>query len=122
MNPKSGAKSHVKKKLEKIICTTTCRVCTDVAKDHIHYGSVACYACRGFFRRNTLSKDKGVVSKCSYKGQCEIGVISRIRCPPCRYDKCLSRGMNPDFGMTEQDKKEAKAKVRRDSQREIMHR
>jgi hypothetical protein len=27
------------------------QVCGDVANDHIHYGAIACYSCRAFFRR-----------------------------------------------------------------------
>ena len=107
MNRKSGIKSQVKSQW-----THTCPVCLNGAIGHLHYGTVSCFACRGFFRRTTLSlKDRGGgKSKCSYKNQCKIkDTISRLPCPSCRYDKCLSAGMKPEFVMTEQDKKEAKA-------------
>ena len=108
MNQKSGIKSQGVQ-----IWTHTCPVCLEGANGHLHYGSVACFACRGFFRRTTLSlKDGGVggKSKCGYNGHCEIrDKISRMHCPSCRYDKCISVGMKPEFVMSEQDKKEAKA-------------
>ena len=109
MNQKSGIKSQVKRQW-----THECPVCLQSANGHIHYGSVACFACRGFFRRTTLSLNgragRGGKSKCGYNGHCEIkDKISRMHCPSCRYDKCLSVGMKAEFVMSEQDKKEAKA-------------
>ena len=50
MNQKSGIKSQGAQ-----IWTHTCPVCLEGANGHLHYGSVACFACRGFFRRTTLS-------------------------------------------------------------------
>ena len=113
MNQKSGSiKSNSK------IWTHTCPVCTAGANGHLHYGSVCCYACRGFFRRTTRRRTKEVGKlKCAHNGQCEIkGTISRLHCPPCRYDKCLSVGMEPTFVMSEQDRKEANARYAKQRQ------
>ena len=110
MDQKSGIKSQIS---QSRIWTHTCPVCSEGANGHLHYGSVSCFACRSFFRRTTLALfDGGGVgkSKCGYNGQCEIKcTITRLHCPSCRYDKCLSVGMKAEFVMSEQDKKEAKA-------------
>ncbi len=37
---------------KKFIRRVKCRVCGDVANDHVHYGGVSCYSCRAFFRRS----------------------------------------------------------------------
>ena len=117
MNQKSGS---IKSKSK--IWTHTCPVCTAGANGHLHYGSVCCYACRGFFRRTTrYSRLRGKL-KCANIGQCEINSeISRLHCPPCRYEKCLSVGMRPEFVtsrvvMSEQDKKEARARYAKQRQ------
>ena len=89
-----------------ILGVTTCLVCSDKANGHLHYGSIACYSCRAFFRRSVLNKSN--ILMCTYNGPCEITIASRKRCAFCRYGKCIAVGMREDFVMTEQDKNERK--------------
>ena len=90
-----------------ILRVTTCLVCSDKANDHLHYGSIACYSCRAFFRRSVLNKSNNM---CTYNGPCEITIANRKQCASCRYDKCKAVGMREDFVMTKQDKNEQKQK------------
>ena len=90
------------------IRVTTCLVCSDTTNGHLHYGSIACYSCRAFFRRSVLNKSN--ILMCTYNGPCEITIASRKRCAFCRYGKCIAVGMREDFVMTKQDKNERKQK------------
>ena len=91
----------------------SCLVCGDVANDHVHYGSVACFACRAFFRR-TVNKTEKLMCKYHSQQQCEINISTRKLCPSCRYQKSLAVGMKPEFVMSEQDKLERSKKRGRD--------
>ena len=97
-----------KRKREKFIRRVKCQICGDVANDHIHYGALACYSCRAFFRRcRAKIKLKGV----NHNGICDIDIYTRTLCPHCRYQKCLAVGMKPQWVMTEKDKQERKEKL-----------
>ena len=51
-----------------------------------------CYSCRAFFRRRAKKNDN---QRCrSNDGQCLITACSK-KCITCRYNKCLSVGMDP---------------------------
>ena len=51
-----------------------------------------CYSCRAFFRRRAKKNDN---QRCrSNDGRCLI-TFSNKKCITCRYDKCLSVGMDP---------------------------
>ena len=80
-----------------------CSVCGDTAPDHMHYGGVACFSCRAFFRR---SVDKAHLYECQEKTQCTIDVSTRRNCQYCRYQKCLGSGMKPSWVLNEDEKKE----------------
>ena len=47
-----------------------CSVCGDMAPDHMHYGGIACFSCRAFFRR---SVDKSSNYQCLEGMNCTIG-------------------------------------------------
>ena len=94
-----------KKKRPKFVRKVSCQVCGDVANDHEHFGGIACYACKAFFRRHAASHK---FEHCKVLGICKIDVKSRTQCKPCRMKKCLSIGMKPEFVMTDKDKLEKK--------------
>ena len=58
-----------KRKRPKFIRKVECQVCGDTANDHIHYGAIACYSCRAFFRRGVNSN---APYYCSQSKTCSI--------------------------------------------------
>ena len=57
-----------------------CSICGDLAGQHLHYGAVACFSCRQFFRRG---KTRG--KQCIHStGDCVINKHNRTNCKPCR--------------------------------------
>ena len=96
-----------KRKREKFIRRVRCQICGDVANDHNHYGALACYSCRAFFRRCLIKLQFECVNQ---DGICHVDIITRKLCPYCRYQKCLAVGMKPNWVMTEKDKQERKEK------------
>jgi len=74
---------------------TQCSVCYSPATDVLHYGAVACYSCRAFFRRTICSKKE--YRFCSKRnGVCIIKLETRKNCKKCRFAKCLQIGMRPE--------------------------
>ena len=69
-----------KRKRPKFIRKVPCHVCGDVANDHIHYGAIACYSCRAFFRRGVSSN---VQFFCSQNNDCKIDKTTRKHCQVC---------------------------------------
>ena len=71
-----------------------CYEFSDLANTHKHFGGGAsCFSCRAFFRRIVRKKKP---TKCQGGPQtCVIDVINRAVCAYCRYQKCLSIGMDP---------------------------
>merc|ERR1712203_524535 len=77
----------------------------------IHYGALACFSCRAFFRRSHQSmQDKGRTADgkrklpefvCKKTGKCNVTPKTRRRCQKCRYDLCIKAGMQPEAVMTE---------------------
>ena len=66
---------------------TECAVCHwKTPKTRVHYGSVSCYSCRAFFRRNTRS---GKTKKCKIDQHCAVSYMEHKQCTHCRYQKCL---------------------------------
>uniref|UniRef100_A0A1I7UVN0 Nuclear receptor n=1 Tax=Caenorhabditis tropicalis TaxID=1561998 RepID=A0A1I7UVN0_9PELO len=72
---------------------TECAICTKPANGY-HYDVRSCNGCKTFFRRMCIS-DKNF--QCKAKGDC-FDLTKRdtpIKCRACRYDKCITAGMNP---------------------------
>jgi retinoid X receptor beta len=86
-----------------------CSICGDLAPDHMHYGGVACFSCRAFFRR---SVDKAHTYHCPENKKCPIDETTRRNCQFCRYQKCLESGMKPTWVLTEQEKQKRIVKKR----------
>ncbi|KAJ1364146.1 hypothetical protein KIN20_024166 [Parelaphostrongylus tenuis] len=80
--------------------STICSVCCDEASGR-HYGVVACFGCKGFFRR-TVRAGKSYI--CRYDQKCRIDKAGRNVCRSCRYQKCLDVGMEPDAIRPDRDK------------------
>ncbi|GMR46695.1 hypothetical protein PMAYCL1PPCAC_16890 [Pristionchus mayeri] len=70
-----------------------CAVCGD-SPAKIHYGVLACFGCKGFFRRAV--KDGRNKYQCRYERNCPVSRSDRNSCRYCRFRKCLQAGMNPD--------------------------
>lgn len=103
---KSPGKS--KRKRPKFIRKVECKVCGDVANDHIHYGAIACYSCRAFFRRGV---NANAPYYCSQNKSCAITKSTRKHCQYCRFQKCVDIGMKASWVMSEEDKQEKKEKA-----------
>ncbi|TRY76250.1 hypothetical protein TCAL_08790 [Tigriopus californicus] len=87
---------------EKTICTV-CEVESD--NHHVHYGALACFSCRAFFRR-AHNKGDGIPGYvCKKDGKCNVTAKNRKKCQRCRYDKCVDMGMNPSLVLTDDQKK-----------------
>ena len=94
-----------KRKRPTFIRKVTCMVCGDVANDHVHYGAIACYSCRAFFRRTV---NAAAFPRCMQGNTCNIDKQSRKQCQACRLAKCLTVGMKSTWVQTEDDKREKK--------------
>ena len=82
-----------KRKRPKFIRKVPCHVCGDVANDHIHYGAIACYSCRAFFRRGVSNN---VQFFCSQTNDCKIDKTTRKH---CQVNRCF-RGVSTDSWFT----------------------
>lgn len=67
-----------------------CRICTGIATG-IHYGIHTCEACKAFFRRASVEKNK---YSCQVNNDCVITDRRRGNCSACRLQKCLDLGMS----------------------------
>lgn len=87
---------------ERTICTV-CEIESD--NHHVHYGALACFSCRAFFRR-AHNKGDGIPGYvCKKEGKCNVTAKNRKKCQRCRYDKCVEMGMNPSLVLTDEQKK-----------------
>lgn len=71
------------------VSVSPCPICGDKISG-FHYGIFSCESCKGFFKR-TVQNRKNYV--CLRGGPCPISIATRKKCPACRFDKCLQRGM-----------------------------
>ncbi|CAI2350431.1 unnamed protein product [Caenorhabditis sp. 36 PRJEB53466] len=78
-----------------------CAVCGDTPAK-IHYGVLACFGCKGFFRRAV--KDGRNKYVCRFDKNCEVNKFERNACRYCRFRKCLLVGMNPDYVRPDREK------------------
>uniref|UniRef100_A0A0N4ZWQ4 Nuclear receptor domain-containing protein n=1 Tax=Parastrongyloides trichosuri TaxID=131310 RepID=A0A0N4ZWQ4_PARTI len=67
-----------------------CLVCSDISTGY-HYGVPSCNGCKTFFRRTIMKKQQFV---CHYTGNCPVDKSIRCACRHCRFEKCLSVGMD----------------------------
>jgi hypothetical protein len=79
-----------------------CEVCSDKAKS-FHFGGLACDSCKAFFRRS-VHNDAYTAFRCSYEGTCHITKNTRKSCQKCRFEKCLSIGMEKNWVMSEEER------------------
>ncbi|XP_074603601.1 nuclear hormone receptor HR96-like [Brevipalpus obovatus] len=84
-----------------------CKVCNDKANG-FNFGQVTCESCKAFFRRNA---NKSEILQCSFQGNCTIEVKTRRFCQKCRLDKCFQVGMKREWILTEDQKKQKRAKI-----------
>ncbi|XP_076334030.1 vitamin D3 receptor-like [Tachypleus tridentatus] len=79
-----------------------CGVCGDRAKSY-HFGGISCDSCKAFFRRSV--QNEGYRNfHCPYEKKCEINIISRKCCQYCRFQKCMSIGMEKGWVMTDEER------------------
>ncbi len=84
-----------------------CHVCGDRAPNHIHYGGIACFSCRAFFRRSVPKYNNYF---CMAEGDCKISASTRKNCQYCRYQACLRAGMKSSWVLSDKEKLERTAK------------
>ncbi|XP_055379263.1 nuclear hormone receptor FTZ-F1 beta-like [Condylostylus longicornis] len=71
------------------LINSPCPICGDKISG-FHYGIFSCESCKGFFKR-TVQNRKNYV--CVRGGPCPVTISTRKKCPACRFDKCLNKGM-----------------------------
>jgi len=102
-DPKSPAETN------KILC----RICGDGAVRHIHYGGQCCFSCKAFFRRAVNWQNKNTREfQCKFDGNCDITIKNRKTCQCCRFQKCVTTGMNPSWVLSDQQRKKRFKKYR----------
>lgn len=82
-----------------------CSICGKTANGY-HYDVPSCNGCKTFFRRLCVSEKSFI---CKAGGDC-FNLTKRkvpLKCRACRYEKCISEGMNPNAMLL--DEKEATA-------------
>lgn len=71
------------------LINSPCPICGDRISG-FHYGIFSCESCKGFFKRTVQNKKNYV---CLRGANCPVSITTRKKCPACRFDKCLKRGM-----------------------------
>ncbi|KAI6238723.1 hypothetical protein M3Y99_00654000 [Aphelenchoides fujianensis] len=70
-----------------------CAVCSADGRVASHYGGqVSCLSCKAFFRRHARQHAHFL---CAKGGRCEVTPDGRKSCRACRFQRCLSVGMDP---------------------------
>ncbi|CAI4224276.1 unnamed protein product [Auanema sp. JU1783] len=77
-----------------------CWVCGCSANGR-HYGVMACFGCKGFFRRSVQGGKKYT---CRHDRNCVIDQNDRNCCRACRFEKCMGVGMDPAAIQPDRDK------------------
>jgi nuclear factor 4 len=70
-----------------------CVICSSRACSHRYYGVAACHGCKCFFWRTVKHQQQYV---CRYNKNCEINMDHRNACRYCRFQRCLTAGMQPE--------------------------
>ncbi|TRY72664.1 hypothetical protein TCAL_10874 [Tigriopus californicus] len=86
-----------------------CPVCGHLSGKHSYYGAQVCFSCRSFFRRSTINSTAQEFG-CKNDQNCEIDSKSWKSCKFCRYQKCLSAGMKPNWVLNDEDRTRRNAK------------
>jgi len=90
-----------------------CRICGDSAVRHVHYGGHCCFSCKAFFRRAVNWQNKNNRTfQCKFENKCEITIRNRKTCQSCRFQKCMTTGMNPSWVLSEDQRKKRFKKYR----------
>lgn len=71
------------------LINSPCPICSDKISG-FHYGIFSCESCKGFFKR-TVQNRKNYV--CLRGASCPVTIATRKKCPACRFEKCLQKGM-----------------------------
>ncbi|XP_053673011.1 nuclear hormone receptor FTZ-F1 beta [Anopheles nili] len=71
------------------LINSPCPICGDKISG-FHYGIFSCESCKGFFKR-TVQNRKNYV--CLRGAVCPVTIATRKKCPACRFEKCLQKGM-----------------------------
>lgn len=71
------------------LINSPCPICGDKISG-FHYGIFSCESCKGFFKR-TVQNRKNYV--CLRGASCTVSIATRKKCPACRFEKCLTKGM-----------------------------
>lgn len=83
-----------------LISFQPCGVCGDKAKAQ-NYGGISCNSCRSFFHYYVLHKVpdptcfQHLGGNCKFAKKCVVDKLTRKKCKPCRFFKCVSIGMSP---------------------------
>ncbi|EFP10592.1 hypothetical protein CRE_02711 [Caenorhabditis remanei] len=94
---------------------SVCAVCGDgIAK--LHYGVLACYGCKGFFRRTLTGKYRYA---CRFGNNCIVDKFHRNSCRYCRFQRCIQAGMDPKAVRPDRDQT-GKQKVPRIKKSKLM--
>jgi len=91
-----------------LIFLKLCGVCGDIAKS-FHFGGLSCDSCKAFFRRS-VHNDSYAAFRCPYNAHCNVDKSSRKGCQSCRFQKCLSIGMETKWVMGEDERNQLKQK------------
>jgi len=90
-----------------------CRICGDSAVRHVHYGGHCCFSCKAFFRRAVNWQNKNNRNfQCKFESKCEITIKNRKTCQSCRFQKCMTTGMNPSWVLSDEQRKKRFKKYR----------
>ena len=71
------------------LINSPCPVCGDKISG-FHYGIFSCESCKGFFKRTVQNKKN---YQCLRGANCPVSIVTRKKCPACRFNKCLTTGM-----------------------------
>nr|XP_029719972.1 nuclear hormone receptor FTZ-F1 beta isoform X2 [Aedes albopictus] len=71
------------------LINSPCPICGDKISG-FHYGIFSCESCKGFFKRTVQNRKN---YQCLRGAACPVTIATRKKCPACRFEKCLQKGM-----------------------------
>ena len=78
-----------------------CKVCSEKAGRHNHYGGQVCSSCHHAFFYRALKTNVFEGFVCYKEKKCVINIQTRKKCQFCRFEKCLQAGMKPKWVLPE---------------------